>query len=242
MELVAESGDQGARATDLGNAAELPVATARRILQALVAERLLSFDKKAHRYSVGPAVFAYAVRANPWFSDRNEIVRVLEEIAAITGDTVLFSIRSGDEAICLDRREGSYPIRVMSLGPGDRRPLGVGSGSAALLTVAADDDRETILERCRDAYAHYDMSPDQVRSLLDEARHTGYAYNSGRLVEGVHGVGVPVLDSAGTPAAISVAAVADRMDLDRRIQIVETIRGCLESVSGVRAVDLRKAP
>ncbi len=47
--------------------------------------------------------------------------------AAATGVTVFASVRDAMAAICIGRAIGRFPIRTLTLGVGDRRPLGVGS-------------------------------------------------------------------------------------------------------------------
>src|SRR5262245_11695228 len=46
---------------------------------------------------------------------------------AVPGRRFRANARDGDEAVCLDCREGSSPIKVLTLHEGDRRPLGIGS-------------------------------------------------------------------------------------------------------------------
>jgi len=174
-----------------------------------------------------------AVQSPPWFPQRSDIARALDEIATSTGDTALFSIRSGDEAICLDRREGGYPVRVMSLSLGDCRPLGVGSGSAAILSTLPYSEQQAILSRNETRILDYGLTLEEVSTMVDEARRIGYTYNAGAMIEGVHGMGVPILGDSGAVAAVSVAAVAARMQPDTRQFIFETIRKCLASVGGI---------
>jgi hypothetical protein len=41
--------------------------------------------------------------------------------------------RTGDEAVCLECIEGSFPIKVLTLRAGDRRPLGIGRAAPRCL-------------------------------------------------------------------------------------------------------------
>ena len=62
----------------------------------------------------------------------------MRRLAERTQDTVFLSARDRDEAVCLERVIGDYPIKTLTLSIGDRRPLGVGAGSLALLSALSD--------------------------------------------------------------------------------------------------------
>lgn len=235
LKAVAEGGADGARLSVLAKEAGLHLATARRILQALVGAGLLSFDGEAKRYFVGPAIFSLALKGNPWFSRRQAFMPALEKIARQTRDTVLFSIRSGTDSICLVRREGDFPIRVMTLDAGSIRPLGVGSGSLALLAFLPEEERQVILQSNADRYAGFGLSVEDVAAMADEALQAGFAFNRGTIINNVYGVAVPILTGEGEAAvaAVSVVAIAERMDETRVKEIVAIIRNCLAPLPGV---------
>ena len=221
---VAASGDAGTRLTHVVQLTGLHVATARRILQALVAEGLLAFDPRSKVYAIGPAIFSFAVKGHSLFSHRELFMPALDNIARRTQDTVLFSLRSGIEAVCLARREGTFPIRVMSLEEGSRRPLGAGSGSLAILAFLPADQRAAILAACDASYGAFGLSGALVSKGVAEARRSGFSFNPGHIIEGVFGIGVPILREGAALASISVAAIAGRMGPARREEIVGIIR------------------
>jgi DNA-binding IclR family transcriptional regulator len=224
ISMVASNGSDGSRLSDLSKASGLHVATARRILQALVADGFLAFDTKSKVYVIGPAIFSIAVRSSPWYSRREVFMPVLERLAQRTHDTALFSVRSGSEAVCLARCEGQYPIRVMSLVAGSRRPLGVGSGSLAILSFLPESELSGVIEHNAEAYAHYNWVPDTLFELVAETKQRGYAFNPGKLLDNVYGVAVPILVDGVAVASFSVTAIADRLTPDRRDEIIETIQ------------------
>jgi DNA-binding IclR family transcriptional regulator len=224
LTAVSRFGEAGARLSAISLDTDLHVATARRIMQALVSGGLLSFDNRTKLYFVGPAAFSVAVLGNAWFSRREDFTPILEAIAARTRDTVMFSIRSGHEAVCLERREGAFPIRVMSLEKGSRRPLGAGSGSLAILAFLDEAERAAVLRQCAPRFAMFGLDDGIVGDGIRTARHAGYAVNRGHIIEGVYGVGVPILSGGTAIASISVAAIASRMD-DARINEIVAIIG-----------------
>ena len=46
---------------------------------------------------------------------------------------------SGADAVCIDRRLGSYPVKTLTVEVGTKRPLGIGAGSLAILRGAKVD-------------------------------------------------------------------------------------------------------
>ena len=120
----------------------------------------------------------------------------------------------------------------MSLEEGSRRPLGAGSGSLAILAFLAGDERGDAIRHCAPLYEPFGLSAAVVERDVAEARKVGFAFNPGRIIEGVYGIGVPILEGGRAVASVSVAAIAGRMAPPRRQEIVGIIREELASLSG----------
>jgi DNA-binding IclR family transcriptional regulator len=158
-------------------------------------------------------------------------------------------VRIGARALCVDRVTGNFPIRTLTLGPGDRRPLGVGAGSLALLAWLPDDEIEQLITQSATAGDGPLSDPAVLHQLIDEARTQGYSHNPGLIVPGASGVGVPVRGSDGRPiAALSVAAIDSRLAEPRRVQVVRwltkeatELEAKLNSLSpNLNAADIRR--
>lgn len=238
LSIVAEHGEEGARLSTVSEQSGLHVATARRILQALVSDGFLAFNMQTKLYLIGPAIFSFAVKGNPWFARREIFMPVLDRIAEQTRDTVLFSIRTGSEAVCLARREGQFPIRVMSLEAGSRRPLGAGSGSLAILAFLPDEERRWLIQHNAPYYESFKLSPADVEKMVAEVRSSGFAFNPARIIEDVYGVAVPILVDNYAVASISITAISARMPPERRDDLVRMICRELASIGDVRVPDI----
>ena len=209
------------RLSELALATGLHKASAYRVLSALVHEGLVEQDL-ARRYHLGAETWILGTAAAPRFDIRQLAAPALDRISEATGDTVFLSIRSGHDAVCIDRREGAFPIRTLTLEIGSRRPLGVGAGSLALLAFLSDDEIErTIVANARELARYSRFTSDDLRSLIAETRASGSSFNDGRIVPGMSAVGVSVFDHRGRPtASLSCAAISSRMEPDRRASIV----------------------
>ena len=134
-------------------------------------------------------------------------------------------VRSGADSFCLDRQSGSFPIQVLTVQVGKRRPLGIGGGGLALLSFMPQGELPGVLDRIEPHLAPYGGLTRQILlGLVEEARAQGYARITGYAVAGVTSVGVPIRDRGGAVAgAISVSAMTARMQ-PREEMVVQTMQ------------------
>lgn len=216
----------GTRLRDVVAACSLNKATAHRILAALVADGFLRLAPGSGLYELGreALIIGWAARAR---QDLRELAqRSLARICVGTGDTVFLSVRSGPEAVCVDRHVGDFPIKTLTLEVGSRRPLGVGSGSLALLSFLPEGEIEDVLDGIAPRLAGYPLlSVGRLRDLVRQTRAQGYSFNDERVIVGMSALGVPVFGGDDRPvAAFSVAAITPRMGEDRRAGIVAALK------------------
>lgn len=231
MSALAEASTQGLRLIDVARATGLGNATVHRVLAGLVAHGLAETDAESGRFFLGMRLMAWAAMSSERFGLARWIEPALARIAQRTADTVYLTARVGDEAICISRHEGAFPIKVLTLNIGDRRPLGVGTGSLALLAVLPDDEIERILATQASMRASFAIDEPTLRELIAQTRRLGYAFNDLHVFPGLgtiadmSGIAMPVCHKDGRPfAAISVVAVSSRMMSPRRENIVAGLR------------------
>jgi len=216
LRCLAEGSPEGSRLSDVAARSGLGKATVHRLLTALVQVGFADRSEAGKLYRLGYALFALGATAR-----RFEVVELarpsLLRLAAETEDTVFLSIRDGDEALCADRCTGAYPIKTLTLNLGDRRPLGVGAGSLALLAFQDDAEVARVLAANAAARAAYPaFGPEALQDLIARARRQGYAFNDGRIVGAMMALGVPVFGPDGrVAAALSIAAIRERMRAPR---------------------------
>jgi DNA-binding IclR family transcriptional regulator len=222
LRAVAEMKRNGARLTDVMARTALSKTTAYRILQTLVATGLVEQDESSGLFYLGLDMVSLALMA----ANRHQLIDLIspcmERLAERTGDTVYFNIRNRYAAICVERVEGTFPIKTLTLDRGDRRPLGVGAGNLAMLAFLPDAEVRDVVDHNSAEIATFgNLDAASVLDMVAQTRLQGYAFNDGRIVVGMSAVGVPVMGSDHTPvAALSVAAVTERMRPERRSNIV----------------------
>lgn len=223
---AATHSDSGLRLTDLAQASGLSKSTTHRILSALVSHGLLQISAQTRMYTPGIDMYQLGRAAARHFSLIDIARPALQRLADATEDTVYLSVIDGHEAVCADRIIGAYPIKTLTLAPGNRRPLGVGAGALALLAALRDKEMLAVVHdesRRRPDYAHFTASV--LHRLVNDTRRKGYSYNHERVFKGMSAVGVaiPGLDGQAI-GAVSVAAISSRMTSARYLGIVEQMK------------------
>src|SRR5690606_8704823 len=133
----------------------------------------------------------------------------LLEVNAATEDTSYFVTRSGFDAVCIDRIEGTYPIRTITLEVSSRRPLGVGAGGLASLAACSEEERARILQVTASQLPNFgQLDVAQQQEAIAQTHAAGYSLVRNRVTLGVTALGMPIHDPARRPiGAISVGAI-----------------------------------
>ncbi len=205
---------QPLRLAELAEQSGVNKATALRLLDTLVAEGFVQRDELGKRYELGDQALVLGMAMQGRDHIRERARPALVRLAALSGDTLLLSIRHGLESVCIDREFGSFPIRANYLDVGSRRPLGAGAGSLALLAWLPDDEIAALLPLLEPVLAerYPRIGIDLLQSEIALSRQRGYATLLDVVVEQMGGIAVPILGGDGKPvAAISLAALSQRI-------------------------------
>jgi len=225
LRVLAGYGADGVGLAEAARATGFGPATTHRLLTALADVGLACQDTKTRHYRLG-ALVATLGRAALQQDVAILVDGALARLAEATGDTVFASVREGLAAICIGRAIGRFPIRTLTLDVGDRRPLGVGAGSLALLAALGDEEIAQVLARNAVWLKDFDgFTVAALKRLIERTRAEGHAFNDGLIVPAMNAVGVAVRDTDGRPLfALSLAAIRDRMTPERRAELVEHLK------------------
>jgi DNA-binding IclR family transcriptional regulator len=216
LRRIGQSNAQGAGLSAISEALQLPRSTTHRILKCLVDEGLVDHDVGRRRYVVGRLTYELGLAAT---SDTLEIARwrsAVDRVAERTGVTAYLMSRSGIEATCIHKKDGNSAIRVIPVDVGQRRLLGVGAGSTALLAALDHTTSDRIIRTIAPSLRnHPDLDEHVIRTLVDEARRTGFAVSRSHVIRDVLGIGMAIPKPDGTPSlALSIAALASQTSDD----------------------------
>jgi len=223
----------GFRLVDLYRRSGIERPTAHRILQGMVAERLVLQDSQTKRYYLGPLLYEMGLAAAPKPALHDICRPYLQAVAERTGDTVFMILRSGFDGVCVARIDGGFPIKAHVLDVGCHRPLNVGAGGLVLLSALPNEDVDRIcrinVERTQRKNPRY--SEAALRDAIAAARRRGYTINKVMDIPPVLSVGVVVRYPDGMPAAgISVSTLASRLCKDRIGMVVQCLRDAAASI------------
>lgn len=222
---IAAHNRSGSRLLDIAARTGLQRPTVHRMLKCLAAESMVQQDSDTHRYFLGPMVFELGLTAAPRFNLREICHPALARIAEATGDTVFLTQRSGLDAVCLDRHEGTFPIKTFTLEIGMRRPLGVGIGSVAILAELQEEEIRQLIASNTPRLPEYGLTPNSLFSQIRKAQRLGYAVRETPSLAGVRSIGVALHNRSGIPfAALSVSAISSRMTEKRIAELAVLLK------------------
>jgi DNA-binding IclR family transcriptional regulator len=224
LRIVAAGQELGVRLVDVVRACGLNRPTAHRILRVLVEEGACEQDAATRRYLIGGEVALLGLARRARFPLRGLAEPHLRALGESLGDTTFLTIRNGDDSVCLARCVGSYPVKVLSIEVGARRPLGVGVSGLVLLASLPEDEMREVVQRNRQRLLAMQIDPDELLRRAERVRRQDHAFAAVGVVPGSRAVAVPVRDPEGrTVAGIAVATITARMPASRVPEVVQAM-------------------
>lgn len=207
--------------SEIARRADLPVATASRLLAELVAGEALT-RRPDGRYEVGRLLWQLGLLA-PVNQDLREVaLPFMHDIHAATGDVVHLAVRDGCAALYVERMIGSGSVQVLSR-MGVRLPLHATAVGKVLLAEAPREIRDKVMADLTRVTRHTIVDHGRLARELAETRHRGYARTMEEMTLGSASVAVPIRpDPDGPPvAALGVVTIAVRPKVN---QLVPTLQ------------------
>ena len=221
LRIVAGGQDSGVRLVDVANATGLNRPTTHRILRVLVEEGAVEQDMATRRYLIGREVSLLGLARLARFPIRAIAEPHLRELSRTLGDTTFLTIRNGDDSVCLAREPGSYPIKVLSIEIGARRPLGVGVSGLVLLGALPPEELAGIVARNAKRLLALRLDPAGMAARAQAVSAQGYAYAPAGVVPGTRAVAVPVRHPDGRVlAGVALTTIRDRLPEERLAELV----------------------
>jgi DNA-binding IclR family transcriptional regulator len=238
LQVLAGFGVKGAPLTEVARLTGFGKATTHRLLAALTDVGFATQNGATRHYHLGARLGMISRQAH-----QQDVALLaqpsLERLAALTQDTAYLSVREGLRSVCVGREQGAFPIKTLSLDVGQTRPLGVGSGSLALLAFLPKAEIDALIEGNERWLREYPaFTPDKLRGLVRQTQAQGFSFIEGLIIPGVNAIGVPVFDAQKRPvAAFSITAIAARVHGERTLELATLLReeaDHLASVIGLR--------
>lgn len=217
----------------LSDAVDLHPATARRLLTTLESVGYVHQNAESRRYRLGPMLM-YLGRKAAQQSPLQQIARAeIERLVDLSGETVYTSILDGNDVQYVDVVESRHSIR-MSTRAGDRCPAYSTATGRILLSYLTDAELSAYLkQRFQQQTPWTETNPSRLRTLIEQARHTGVSVSIDEQEEGVTSVAAPILaDTETAIAAIAVAGPSYRLTPEQITQLVPIV---IEAAANINA-------
>jgi DNA-binding IclR family transcriptional regulator len=232
LRTLAVGGERGVPLAEVVQATSLARPTVHRIVHVLIEEGIVERSDRTGNYIVGRQVPELAL-ARP---SRSPLLiaaeRHLVAVSTQLGDTLFLTLRTGLDTLCVARRIGSYPIQVLSIEVGVRRPLGVSSAGVAILAAMSAAEARKIVLANEARFAPYRTDAATVIGQIQLARRQGYYLREVGLVQGTKSLSAWIRASDGQPAAaITLSAIRTRMNPRRAIEVADVL------VAAARAIE-----
>jgi len=224
LRILAGGREDGVPLAEVVRATGLTRPTVHRIVHVLIEEGIVERHERTGRYAIGNQVPELALaRARP----SRLLVAAnpsLRRASAEIGDTLFLTVRTGHDTLCVDRRIGIYPIQVLSIEVGARRPLGVSSAGVAILAAMPAQDARKIVAANEKRFTAYQTDAATVTGEVTAARKRGYYMREIGLVQGTKSISTWIKTPDGQPAAaITVSAVRTRLGPRREQEVAEIL-------------------
>ena len=219
LRLLAQHQEEGATLAELVIATGLERPTAYRLLCSLEEERFVERNAETKRYRLGIDAMQLGAAASEKAPIVDFVLPIMKKLARVSGDTVFLVVQQGDFTVCLHREEGSFPVRVFTTVPGQRRLMGIGAGGLALMSAMSDAAIRETHKRRSTLYAQADMPITRLMAAVTRTRRKHYAEIVDTITEGVSGVGCAFALPFGASAALSFGAISSRMTASRRDEL-----------------------
>ncbi len=213
--------------TDLAARADLPLATAHRLLAEVTAWG--GVERRADgRYTVGGRLWDIGLLAPVRTDLRACAAPFLQDLYGATLATVHFAVRDGYQVLYLDRLSGRASVPVVS-SIGSRLPLHATGVGKVLLAHAPNDVVRHCVSQLTRHTIHTITAPGRLLEQLRRIRSDGYATTTEEMSLGACSVAVPV--RAGTDGAVVAALGVVVPDLRRdRARLVAALRVTAQGV------------
>lgn len=233
LRFIATHSSTGVRLKDVAESMALPPSTVHRILKTLCAGGLVEKRPEGTRYFIGSELTLLGLSSSI-LRFRELAAPTLRALSDEVGDAVFLSVRSDFDTVCADRKIGTYPIQVLTIEMGSRRPLGISANSVAMLSRMPPETVREIVTHNMDRLASYKTPADVLIARVEEARARGYVHIKRAIMKGTSAIAHPILDATGRPvAAVSTIAIASRQPSHRVPRLVSLLSEATREIGAV---------
>jgi DNA-binding IclR family transcriptional regulator len=222
------------RFSEVLDVAPYPKATLYRLLQTLVAQRLLSYDEDRHAYTLGIRLVQLAHAA--WRHDGAlaPVARPhLDALSASVGETVHLAQLDNGQVLYLDKRSARVPVAMFSEAGKVGPAYCTGVGKAMLAYLPEESLRDCLARQSWHRFtANTLTSPDAMMTEIATIRARGHAFDNEEHEPGIICVAAPIIGGTGRMlGALSVTSSTTRTCIKALENHVPRIRDTARTIA-----------
>lgn len=188
---------------------QLPRSTVQRIVNALMAERLVMASSAEGGLRLGSEIQSLAAAGRINMAD---LVRpILTDLSKATSETVDLAVFRDDHMVFVDQVIGSHRLRTVSA-VGEVFPMTTTANGKAVLALMADDQMVTIANHELKAAATRERPLSAFLKEIEDVRETGIAWDFMEHTDGISAAGFAFRDPMEQIYAVSVPVPSHRFD------------------------------
>lgn len=235
--LLGEAGAGGMQLSRLASAMGFSASTTHRLLAALEHHGWVERVEGGKLYRLGAALVALAGQAADGTGLRRLCRPALARLSAESGETTFLIVRSGLNAVVVDRQDGDYVIESLTQGVGGLMPLGLGAGSAAILASQPPAEIEAVLAANAHRYLQFGSSVEQVQRRVEQLQRDGALVSDDSLIAGLAVISLAIRPPGhAVTAAIATNFIASRLDTAARQALLMRMRQEAAAVEATMAL------
>jgi len=214
--------------SEIARRADLPLATAHRLVAELVDLNVLERDA-GKRVRMGVQVWEWAARSSRALDVRETAMPYLEDLQSVVQQHTQIGVLEGTDVLYLERLSARNAVQNITKIAG-RLPIHATSAGLVLLAHARAELQEQVLAEPLRRYTPNTVTdPTELRRRLAEIRRQGFVIADEMITPGAVGLGAPVRGpGGGVVAALTLVLPADD---SRRGQHVGAIMATARSIS-----------
>jgi len=212
--------------------ADLSKPTALRLLNTLEEKGFLMRDK-SKAYCLGMKLLEMGNLVAERLCVRAAAIPHMEELSIMVDQAVNLVIRDGLEAVYIEKRETSHPVRMYTR-IGRRAPLYAGACPRALIAFLPERELAEIMGKLTFVLVTptTPSSAGALEEVIRQERKQGYTYSHGELHEGTAAIAMPVRDhSAKVVASLSVVGPMGSFIPEKREYLVRALLRAVQALS-----------
>ena len=217
---------------DVAEISGLSKPTALRLLNTLEANGYLTRDR-SKAYCLGLKFLELGNCVAERLDIRAVALPHMEELLIYSDQAVNLVIRDGLEAVYIEKRETSHPVRMYTR-IGRRAPLYAGACPRALIAFLPEKELADIAAKLefKPYTATSPTSVEELQERITRERAWGYCFSKGELFEGTGALAMPVRDySRRVVASISISGPVGNFIEERREYLLSALTRCVDAIS-----------